>query len=107
MWQSRRSSWCRFGGALAKRFRWSGREWGGAAVVAVSGACASVRACVHALCHENCGGLVAAVVAFDSVDRRESFCRRTSKVKHMVKIEDSNDLVVVPTTHQSSCLGDH
>ena len=40
---------------------------GEAAVVADSGVCASVRACAHALCHENCGGLVAAVVAFDSI----------------------------------------
>ena len=56
---------------------------GEAAVVADSGVCASVRACVHALCHGNCGGLVAAVVAFDSIDRRESFCRRTSTVKHV------------------------
>ena len=37
----------------------------------------------YALCHGNCGGLVAAVVAFDCIDRRESFCRRTSIVKCM------------------------
>ena len=53
-------------------------------MVADSGVCVSVRACVYALCHGNCGGLVAAVVAFDSIDRRESFCRRTSKVKLQV-----------------------
>ena len=54
---------------------------GEAVVVADSGVCVSVRACVYALCHGNCGGLVAAVVAFDCIDRRESFCRRTSMVK--------------------------
>ena len=56
---------------------------GGAVVVADSGVCVPVRACVYALCHRNCGGLVAAVVAFDCIDRRESFCRRTSTVKYM------------------------
>ena len=55
---------------------------GGAVVVADSGVCVSVPACVHTLCHHchgNCGVLVALVVAFESIDRRES--RRTSKVK--------------------------
>ena len=76
-----------------------GRE---AVVVADSSVCASVRACVYALCHGNCGGLVAAVVAFDFIDRRESFCRRMiSMVKHRVEIEDSNNLVVVLTIQSS------
>ena len=68
---------------------------GEAVVVADSGVCASVRACVHALCHGNCGGLVAAVVAFDCIDRRVFLSSHFNSQIYGVEIEDSNILVVV------------